>query len=211
MPGGAADMEPRFLKPTPSQHELVLLLVIQHRGEIPMPVDPQELPPAALDHVPLSRLIDDGVITIAARKAGQVMMLTAAGHAHLRRLVIDYHLELMDLRRASNNFVAERVTMLERLGCARILLYGASDTASVLLEFLKGSSIQVVAVLDDDPSRQGQTMSGVPVVSPDRALEYDFDSVVVTTVAFQDAILREKRNVVPAGRRWVGLFDDFLT
>jgi hypothetical protein len=203
-------MDPRFLIPSPSQHELMLLLTIHRRGAIPMPVNPQELPPAALQHVPLSRLIDDGLVTIAEGSGGRAMTLTLDGHAHLRRLVIDYHLELMDLRRASNDFVAERVRMLERLGCARVLLYGASDTARVLLEVLKDSPIQVVAVLDDDPAKQGSTIGGVPVVSPARSPEYEFDSVVVTTVAFQDAILREKRAVLPAGKQLVGLFDDFL-
>jgi hypothetical protein len=202
-------VDPRFLKPTPSHHELILLLAIHRRGRMPMPLNPQELPPAVLQQVPLSRLLDEGLVAITGDGAEQALALTAEGLEHLRWLVIDYHLELMDLRRASKEFVAERVHMLEQLGCARILLYGASDTARVLLECLKDSSIEVLAVLDDDARKHGSRIEDTPVVSPSDLSAYDFDSVVVTTVAFQDAILQRMVGTIPPGKRHIGLFDDF--
>ena len=208
--GESGLMEPRFFKLTASYHELMLLLAVHRRGGLTMPLNPQELRPAALEQVQIARLLDERIVEIRPESGGQVLRLTRTGLSHLRMLVIDYHLEMMNLRAVSNEFVIERVRMLERLGCARILLYGASDTARVLLEFLANSLIRVVAVLDDDPRKHGTTMGDVPVVSPARMNEYDVDSVVVTTVAFQDAILRQKAGVIPTGKRLIGLFDDFL-
>lgn len=204
-------MEPRFLQPTPSYHELALLLAVHRRRGLSVPVNPHELPPAVLENVPLSRLLDDGLVEMSSDKTGRVMRLTPSGQSYLRGLVIDYHLELMDRRAASNDFFTERVRMLERAGCRRILLYGASDTARALLDFLKDSRIQTAAVLDDDRSKQGSTIGGVPVVPPAALTDYDFDSVVVTTILFQDVILRDKADIVPPGKRLIGLFDDFLT
>ncbi|MBY0496007.1 MAG: hypothetical protein K2Y23_17505 [Cyanobacteria bacterium] len=190
---------------------MMLLLTIHRRNGVSIPANPRELPPAALDHVPLSRLIDDGLVTLTANGDHSVMRLTPVGLSYLRGLVIDYHLELMDRRAASNEFFSDLVEKLKRAGCRRIALYGASDTAKVLLDFLKSSPIEAVAVLDDDPIKQGDTFSGVPIVAPSKLSLFDYDSVVVTTVLFQDKILKEKASAVPPGKRVIGLFDSLLS
>lgn len=197
----------RFLTRSAAHNELMLLLAIHGRDGLSLPADPSALPAGVLEQVPLARLIDDGILTRSESPAGARLMLTRDGLQHLRQLVIDYHLELMNLRRASDDFLTERVRMLQDHGCRRVLFYGASDTALALLEVLDGSSIEVLAVLDDDPAKQGTVLGGVPVIAPDQAPAFDVDSIVVTTVAFQDQILQKGSRLTPNGERLIGLFD----
>lgn len=202
-------MEYRFLTQSPVLHELALLLAIHRRGSLPLPLDPALVPSVGLEQVPLGRLIEEGWLAMQPHAGSERITLTPQGERYLRALVIDYHLELMALRRSSDEFVADRVNSLRNEGCRRIILYGASDTARVLLAFLPQSGIVALAVVDDDVRKQGQTLEGVPIIPPTAAVGLDFDSVVVTTVAFQDVILRERSRFIPGGKRMLGLFDDF--
>jgi hypothetical protein len=189
---------------------MMMLLTVHRKNGVSVPVNPQEFPPAALDSVPLSRLLDEGIVSLHSADNGTIMRLTPHGLAHLRGMLIDYHLELMDLRRGSNEFFSELVDTLKSASCSQIVLYGASDTARVLLDFLKDSGIRVTGILDDDRMKQGTRFGGVPVFAPSQLASLEFDSVVVTTVLFQDRILKDKARIIPASKRLIGLFDDLL-
>lgn len=202
-------MTARFLTRSATHHELMLLLAVHERGGLALPVTPSELPSGVLEHVPLARLLEGGTLRKETSGDGIRIVLSEAGMTHLRMLVVDYHLELMELRRTSDAFMAERVAMLASRGCRRVLLYGASDTAQVLLEFLRSSPIEVLGVIDDDPAKQGTLLGGVPIVAASDASRLPVDSIVVTTVAFQDEILRKGRGLPGPGKRFIGLFDDY--
>lgn len=204
-------MNARFLTRSAMHHELMLLLAIHGRDGLALPVTPSELPAGALEQVPLARLLDEGTLMKIEDGPGARIVLTHEGLQHLRRLVVDYHLELMDLRRTSDQFIAERVRVLVDHGCRRVLLYGASDTARVLLEFLQMSPIEVAAVIDDDPGKQGSIIGNVPVIGPGDVGDYTFDSVIVTTVVFQDEILHSRKQIARTGTRFIGLFEDYRT
>jgi hypothetical protein len=199
-----------FLKLTASYHEMQLLLAINRRNGLRLPINPHELLPGTLDNVPVSRLLDDGVATLASDGAGTILRLTEQGVSHLRGVLVDYHLELMRLRADTDEFFQALVDALTRACCSQIVLYGASDTARVLLDFLQDSKIKVTAIVDDDVTKQGREFGGVPVKAPQELDHLDFDTVVVTTVMYQEGIIQGRSNLVPKGKRLIGLFDNLL-
>jgi len=203
-------MDNHFLVPSPAYHELVVLLAAEQRGGLRLPVDPHELPPSTLERSPLGRLIADGTLAVEGEGAHQRVAITPTGLDRLRRLAIDYHLELMSLRGVSDAFFRQRAQALERLGCRRVLLYGASDTARALLEFLAAANLSAIAVVDDDRRKQGTYIGAVPVVAPGRIAELEFDTLLVTTVAFQDSIMARRNEFVRPHVRMFGLFDPAL-
>jgi FlaA1/EpsC-like NDP-sugar epimerase len=200
-------MEQRFLLPSPAYYEMQVLLRIDRAGSVSLPLDPRELPLPSLEHLPITRLIQEKILAVRETEGSQVVVLTDAGRAHMRRLVIDYHLELISLGEASDGFFRERVRALTAMGCKRVLLYGASDTARALIAFLHDSAIAVVGVIDDDPAKRGTQLGGVPVIGPADVAGLEFDTVVVTTVAFEEVILRERAARLPSGQKVVGLFE----
>jgi hypothetical protein len=200
-------MEPRFLLPSPAYHEMKVLLRIDRSGSVSLPLDPRDFPLPSLAHLPITRLVNDGVLAVREMDGGQVVVVTDAGKAYMRRLVIDYQLELIGLREASEEFFRERVRALVAMGCRRVVLYGASDTARALVGFLDDSPIDVLAVVDDDPGKQGSEFGGAQVLGPAGIASMEFDTVVVTTVAFEEVILRERAARLPGSQRVVGLFE----
>ena len=200
-------MEQRFLIPSPSYDEMRVLLAIHKNGSVRLPLDPRELPASSLEHLPIARLIEDKILEIRESGGGQTIGLTPLGMTHMRRLVIDYHLELMSLRKTSDDFFRDRVKALSAASCRRILLYGASDTARALIEFLQDSTISVVGIVDDDSSKHGLLIGGVQVFSPADIINTSFDTLVVTAVAFEQEILRKTTATVPPERKIVGLFE----
>lgn len=200
-------MEQRFLVASPMYHELQVLLTIARIGPISLPLDPRVLPDVSFEQLPIARMIGEGVLAVQGAADEQVVTLTEPGRRHMRRLAIDYHLELMSLREATDEFFRERVAALEDLGCTRILLYGASDTARAMIGFLMASRITVVGVVDDDPQKQGSRFVGVPVIGAAGIEAMEFDTVVVTTVAFEDEILSKIAGGTRAARRVIGLFE----
>ena len=200
-------MEQRFLLPSPAYFEMQVLLRVDRDGSLPLPLDPHDLPPASLEHLPISRLIQEQKLAVAEGEVGQSLVLTDGGRSHMRRLVIDYHLELIRLSEASDEFFGSRVRGLMAAGYRRILLYGASDTAHAMVDFLRDSPIEVVGVIDDDPAKQGTMLRGIRVVGPAEIPEAGIDAIVVTTVAFEDVILRERASRMTGSQKVVGLFE----
>jgi hypothetical protein len=203
-------MSSRFLKATPSYYEMKLLLAVNRHSGLSVPINPHDLPPSTLESVPLSRLLDDGLATLASGESGTILQLTAKGVSHLRGMLIDYHLELMELRAGTDDLFNELVVMLTEAGCSRIVLYGASDTARVLLDYVKDSAISVAGIIDDDVAKQGSLFAGVPVLAPKELEHMECDTVVVTTVMFQEGIMQERARIVPPAIKLIGLFDNLL-
>jgi hypothetical protein len=68
-----------------------------------------------------------------------------------------------------------------------ICLWGIGDRMQRVIDMCRVNQINVSAVLDKDPSKQGGGISGVPVMSPEQLPRLNPDFVVVTCMAF-DAV-----------------------
>lgn len=117
--------------------------------------------------------------------------LTAAGERQRRRMFSDYSSETICLYTTIKDFVLERLEGLERRGLSRLALFGASETCEVVLSALKGSSFQVVLVMDNNRDKQGTMFLGHVVSAPHLLEQVDCDAVVITSFGRQDEIYEQ--------------------
>lgn len=126
-------------------------------------------------------VVDDGVRPFAYR-------LTDDGREYLRRLTWDrYRAVLRDFRRIQDR-IARRLREIRDAGVRRVVFYGAGDIMDVTFPLAESLGLQVVGVVDDDPDKQGDERSGLPVAPPERLEELVPCAVVITTFRHADEI-----------------------
>lgn len=69
----------------------------------------------------------------------------------------------------------------------KLILYGAGKRCEKICEIIKQSDIEIMAVLDSNPDKWGQTVSGYVIESPEKILEYD-SAYLYIAVADADAV-----------------------
>lgn len=69
----------------------------------------------------------------------------------------------------------------------KLILYGAGKRCEKICEIIKQSDIEIMAVLDSNPDKWGQTVSGYVIESPEKILEFD-STYLYITVANADAV-----------------------
>ncbi|HEY9041583.1 MAG TPA: LicD family protein [Rheinheimera sp.] len=62
---------------------------------------------------------------------------------------------------------------------APVLLFGASKAGEFFLQ--QNPNLNVIAVLDNDPARQGCQLSGIPVIAPSELQAVQFEQIIITS------------------------------
>jgi DNA-binding MarR family transcriptional regulator len=107
--------------------------------------------------------------------------LTLAGQEYLRGLRHDhYQAVLADLHSMRGRIVL-RLREIRAEGVERMAFYGAGEILDVALPLAEGVGLEVLAVVDDDPGKQGTERAGVSVRSPTELDGMTPDCVLITT------------------------------
>ena len=85
---------------------------------------------------------------------------TEAGEDLRRSRYAAYSSELVRLYSALKGCIREKVASLETKGIRKIALFGASETGEVVLSALADTQFDVLAVVDNDPEKQGKMFKG---------------------------------------------------
>lgn len=98
-------------------------------------------------------------------------------------------------------------------GDARVAIYGAGHhtkkTAMVLSEPPPG--VKILGVIDDDPSRHGQTVAGLKVISQAEAKTLGVKAVVLSSDSFEDALWEKSATMRASGVRVERLYGEATT
>ncbi|MDX2146496.1 MAG: hypothetical protein SFZ23_03150 [Planctomycetota bacterium] len=84
-----------------------------------------------------------------------------------------------------NRRATAAIADLTRRGKTRIAFYGAGAHSADLGPAIESGGGRVVAFIDDNPSRAGQALHGLPIVTPDQAPDLSIDAVVLSTDRFE--------------------------
>lgn len=133
-----------------------------------------------------------GLIRFEARNGKSYRYVpTPAGEDAHAAMATDFSSEAVRIYSAVKRQVAGRLADLPRRGVARIALFGASETCEVALSVLAAMPVKIVAVVDNDPDKQGALFHGY-VVSPPYVLEMaDCQAVCITSFGRGEEILRQ--------------------
>ena len=144
----------------------------------------------ALSQVHIQSMIDDGLLV---KDKQNKLSLTELGLRKLREHFIDYQLDLLKLERELGNFFHRKIENLLNDNIKTVALYGASDTALSLLDYLKKSGINIACIIDDDQEKQGSEFEGLSIISQSELANHSIDAILITSVAFEEEI---KSNII---------------
>ncbi len=133
--------------------------------------------------------------------------LTPKGEARRRELMVAYIRETFQLFQHGK---AELGRVLQehqrRFDLRTIVFYSAGQVTEVLLQALEGTTLNLLAIVDDDPVKQGKPFFGYPVIARDDILKLrpKPDAVIVTTFRYRDQIYERLEPVKAQGIRVLG-------
>lgn len=118
-------------------------------------------------------------------------IITAEGIKRKNYLSIAYFNELIKLYRLAEKNIEDFLVMLENKGYKNILIYGAGEVGETLLGIAKlraKSPLKVVALVDDDPEKQGRELLGYQIIGLEQIGKYNSDAIVITSYIYEDEI-----------------------
>ena len=105
-------------------------------------------------------------------------ILTPAGLKEKSRLTYRFLRLTMGYYSRVEEKLTQCLAAMGEAGVERVLLYGASDAARIVMGLAGGNGIRVVGVLDDDYGEPG--FQGVPVVDGEKLRDLEWDGMLVT-------------------------------
>ena len=72
----------------------------------------------------------------------------------------------------------------------KVVLCGAGDLLKRTLSFLR-ENVHVVAIADNDTSKQGKKYRGIPIVNPTRLSSIEYDYIVISNERYLEEIVRQ--------------------
>mgnify|MGYP006278590677 CR=1 FL=1 len=116
-------------------------------------------------------------------------VLTDQGRDVLREMMVAYIRETFQLFSAGKAELAEMLRDYQaRYGIERLVFYSAGEVTELLLHPLQETSMELVAIVDDDPNKQGRRMFGYPIIAGASIAAYQPDAIVITTFRYRDEI-----------------------
>lgn len=137
----------------------------------------------------LNDMVEAGYVQVFNRDVRPfAYKVTDDGRRYERRLGLEhYSWVLGSLRRLEQRI---RVTLceLKSRGVERVVFYGAGDVMEATYRVASGVGLQVVGVVDDDQTKQGQRKGGLIVEAPSAINELEPDAVLITTLRHTEEI-----------------------
>lgn len=137
--------------------------------------------------------------------------ITTEGLKRKNYLVITYLHELLKLYRLARENVENFLDSLINKGYKNVLLYGAGEVAETILGIVKDRKDIgpcVVALIDDDSTRENEELLGYKIIPRDDIEKYDHDAIVITSYTFEDDIRKRLEEVNYPGDRVVRFFSE---
>lgn len=121
--------------------------------------------------------------------------LTAAGRKAKRQLLHLYGREVARLHNAAREEYRKRLAELVARGLTRVVIFGAATTGELVYQAALQTAIEVLAVVDNDRSKQGQ-LFGPLVVQPASLLDQlSPDAVIIAAFGRPDEIYDQIKHV----------------
>lgn len=109
-----------------------------------------------------------------------------------------------DYRQAVRRLTEAAFQRLAARGARRVGLYGGGlHTSRLLLWIARGlveiGEMEIVAVADDRPEKQGVFLDGIPIVAPAKLLDLQPDAVLLSSDCFENSLYEKSRPLRDAG------------
>lgn len=182
-----------YLKPSKSSRVLAILDALSRNSSLSQfELGKQLHLSGAMVNQYLKQLQADGLVEfLPVNGKSYNYTLTEQGQQSRRQMFSDYSSETVRLYSTIKEFVLDKLKALDDKGTRRLALFGASETCEVVLSALRDTSFQVMLLLDNDKTKQGQIFNGHVVSAPHVLDQVDCDAVVITSFGKQDEIYEQ--------------------
>ena len=133
--------------------------------------------------------------------------LTPKGETLRRELMVAYIRETFQLFQHGKEELGRVLREHQRRFDLRtIVFYSAGQVTEVLLQALEETTLKLLAIVDDDPLKQGKSFFGYPVIAREEVLNLrpKPDAVIITTFRYRDRICEKLKPIEAEGIRVLG-------
>lgn len=183
----------KFFSPTSDLKELLLLQHIEENPNTSQHIIAKVISAAAsMVNVYIDRLENNGYLVRDYQSAKIVYYnITPEGIKRKNYLLITYMRELIDLYHLAKDQVDAFLNRIEAKGFKNVLLYGAGEVAETMISVIRdkdSSSVNVVAIVDDNPEKFNSEFLGYKVICRASIKNYEHDAIVITSYTFENGV-----------------------
>lgn len=122
-----------------------------------------------------------------------VYHITKKGVERKKLLYIGYLNNAQVLYDRAKENIERFLIQIESKGFKKILLYGAGEVAEILLHSIVSSktAIEVLAVIDDNPSRQTSFLVGKKIISLEEVYKYEYEGIFISSYTNNETIYKK--------------------
>lgn len=125
--------------------------------------------------------------------------LTAPGRKLRRQLLHLYAREVARLHTAARQEYEKRLNELADQGVGRLVLFGAATTGELVYQAAKHTAVTVVAVVDNDPAKQGRSFGALVVMPPSAIESFEPDAVLIAAFGRPEEIFQQIKHLKEKG------------
>lgn len=149
-------------------------------------------------HRRLREMIDHGYVRVVRRDVRPfAYRLTVVGKRRRRRLRYDHYRSVLGSFFDIESRISGKLQELKKKGATRVVFYGAGEVMGVTHLLAMALGLEVIGVVDDDPSKHGTSENGLTVQGPGVISTLEPDAVLITTFRHAQTI---QRRIDPALR-----------
>ena len=198
-----------FLTPTKRFRRLSILLAIHNQPEISQHkiAEMTHLSSSMVNNY-MKELKQAGYLEITGdTNRTQEYYLTPSGEKALMSLLVEYSTEIIQFYGGAKRELTKRLKQMVADGISTIVLFGAAETAEVVLAAVKETPLVVTAVVDSDSGKQGRSFNGLKIQAPEALKVLKADAIVITSFGKQEEIFKKIKNVTSSDIKVVKLTD----
>ena len=182
-----------FFKPTPIYKEYMILDLIEKDAHVTQ----RQLSEAIGSSVSmvnyyLDQYEEKGLIKRKKHSTKTVeYFVTKKGMDRRKLLNIWYLKSSHDIYLSAKDNIITFLNQIIKKGFKKILLYGAGEVASIILQVMHDDQefpLKVLAVVDDDVSKQNKQINNIKIIDKEQINNYDHDGLLIASYSHHQAI-----------------------
>ncbi len=182
-----------FFKPTLLYKEFMILDLIEKDANITQREISKIIGVAvSMTNAYIESFVEKGLIKKKKHSTKAVeYFVTKKGMERRKLLNIWYLKSSYEVYLSAKDNIIKFLNQIISKGFKKILLYGAGEVAEIMLQVMNDDNnipLEVLAVVDDDASKQNETIINKPVISSDQIKSFDHDGILVSSFKNHEAI-----------------------
>ncbi len=152
---------------------------------------------SSMVNIYIKELSQAGLITVSGKTNRTTEYhLTEKGQKKLFQDFISFSSEAVQIYASVKREIIRLLKRYETNGIRTVVLYGASDTAEVVMSAIPHTRLVVIGIVDGDPAKQGRLFNGTLIQTPESISQIDPDAVLITSFARQDEIYNNIETII---------------